>query len=78
MRHRGANYATTAAATTDHHAALAHALGHPDAERALAMAAALGWYWVMRHRYADAVDWIDRALAKAGAPAGSGQRASAR
>jgi hypothetical protein len=34
--------------------------------------------WMMRHRYADAVDWIDRALAKAGAPAGSGQRASAR
>ena len=49
------------------HAALAHALGHPDAERALAMAAALGWYWVMRHRYADAVDWIDRVLAKPGA-----------
>jgi hypothetical protein len=49
------------------HAALAHALCHPDAERALAMAAALGWYWMMRHRYADAVDWIDRALAKPGA-----------
>jgi predicted ATPase/class 3 adenylate cyclase len=49
------------------HAALDHALGHPGAERALAMAAALGWYWVMRHRYADAVDWIDRALAKPGA-----------
>ena len=49
------------------HAALAHALGHPDAERALAMAAALGWYWLMRHRYAEAVDWIDRALAKPGA-----------
>ena len=48
------------------HAALAYALGQPGAERALAMAAALGWYWVMRNRYADAVNWIDQALAKSG------------
>jgi hypothetical protein len=48
------------------HAALALALSHPGAERAEAMTAALGWYWVMRNRYADAVTWIDDALAKAG------------
>ena len=47
-------------------AALAYALGHPGAERALAMGAALGSYWVMRNRYADAVNWIDQALAKPG------------
>jgi predicted ATPase/class 3 adenylate cyclase len=49
------------------HAALAFALSHPGAERALAMAAALGWYWLMRNRYADAVNWIDQSLAKPGA-----------
>ena len=53
------------------HAALAYALGHADAERALAMAAALGRYWVMRNRYADAVNWIDQALSKPGADAHS-------
>jgi hypothetical protein len=26
------------------------------------MAQALGWYWVLRNRYADALEWIDRAL----------------
>jgi hypothetical protein len=26
------------------------------------MAAALGGYWVMRNRYADAVDWVEQAL----------------
>src|SRR3954447_21996834 len=44
------------------HAALGWALAQPSAERALAMAAALGCYWVMRYRYVDAVDWVDRAL----------------
>ena len=33
------------------------------------MAAALGCYWEMRHRYADAVDWIDQALNLPGADA---------
>ena len=33
------------------------------------MAAALGCYWVMRNRYADAVDWIDQALSLPGADA---------
>jgi predicted ATPase/DNA-binding SARP family transcriptional activator len=56
------------------HAALAYALGHPGAERALAMAAALGWYWVMRNRYADAVNWIDQALAKPGVESQSALR----
>ena len=40
-----------------------------DAERALALAAALGCYWIMRNRYADAVDWIDQALSLPGADA---------
>ena len=34
----------------------------PDAKRALELCAALGRYWLLRNRYADAVDWIDRAL----------------
>ena len=29
--------------------------------------AALGWYWLMQDRYADAVDWVDRALGLPGA-----------
>ena len=33
------------------------------------MCAALGWYWLMRDRYADAVDWIDQALSLPGADA---------
>jgi hypothetical protein len=49
-------------------AALRWAAGKPDAGSALAMVAALGWYWDLRERYAtDAVDWIDRALALPGA-----------
>jgi predicted ATPase/class 3 adenylate cyclase len=51
------------------HAALGWAIGQADAERALAMAAALGWYWVMRNRYADAVDWVDPTLNLPGADA---------
>jgi predicted ATPase/class 3 adenylate cyclase len=56
------------------HAALAFALSHPGAERALAMAAALGWYWLIRNRYADAVNWIDQSLAKPGAETHSALR----
>ena len=49
-------------------AALRWAVGRPDAGPALAMVAALGWYWDLRERYAaDAVEWIDRALALPGA-----------
>jgi predicted ATPase len=44
------------------HGALGWAVVQPSAERALAMAAALGSYWVMRNRYADAVNWVDQAL----------------
>ena len=51
------------------HAALAWALRQADAELALAPAAALGCYWTMRNRYADAVDWIDQALNLPGAAA---------
>jgi predicted ATPase/class 3 adenylate cyclase len=48
-------------------AALRWAVGRPDAGPALAMVGALGWYWDLRERYAaDAVAWIDRALALPG------------
>jgi predicted ATPase/class 3 adenylate cyclase len=49
------------------HAALRWAVGQHDAERALAMCVALGWYWFMRDRWADTVEWIDQALLLAGA-----------
>jgi predicted ATPase/class 3 adenylate cyclase len=51
------------------HAALSWAVGQTSAERALEMAIALGWYWLMRSRWTDAVDWIDRALRMRGADA---------
>jgi predicted ATPase/class 3 adenylate cyclase len=44
------------------HAALGWAVAQPSAEHALAMAAALGRYWLMQNRYADAVDWVEQAL----------------
>jgi predicted ATPase/class 3 adenylate cyclase len=44
------------------HAALAHAVGQAGAEPALAMCVALGSYWLMRARYADALEWINQAL----------------
>src|SRR5215217_7367411 len=44
------------------HAGLGWAVSQGSAESALALCAVLGWYWLMRDRYADAVDWIDRAL----------------
>jgi hypothetical protein len=46
--------------------ALRWAAGRPDAGPALTMVAALGSYWLLRNRYADAGDWIDRALAMPG------------
>ena len=39
--------------------------------------AALGLYWMMRDRYADAVDWIDRTLRLPGADATGGTRPGA-
>jgi predicted ATPase/DNA-binding SARP family transcriptional activator len=59
-------------------AALRWTAGRPDAGPALAMVAALGWYWDLRERYAaDAVDWIDRALALPGAENHPAERARA-
>jgi predicted ATPase len=58
------------------HAALEWAMAQPSAERALELAAALGPYWLIRNRYADAVDWVDRALAMAPANAGPALRVS--
>jgi hypothetical protein len=51
------------------HAALAWAIGTAEAERALALTAALGCYWEMRNRYAEALEWIDQALNLPGADA---------
>jgi predicted ATPase/DNA-binding SARP family transcriptional activator len=48
-------------------ASLAWAVRQPSAQPALAMCAALGQYWWMRNRYADAVDWINQALSMPGA-----------
>jgi predicted ATPase/DNA-binding SARP family transcriptional activator len=50
-------------------ASLAWAVRQPTADPALAMCAALGQYWWMRHRYDDAVNWIDQALSMPGADA---------
>jgi predicted ATPase/DNA-binding SARP family transcriptional activator len=57
------------AETDNLHGALAYALGHTDAQRALTITAALGRYWVMRNRDADAVNWVDEALGRPGADA---------
>jgi predicted ATPase len=43
-------------------AALAWAIGRSDAERALALAGALGAYWLMRGRFAEAAAWGEQAL----------------
>jgi hypothetical protein len=43
-------------------AALGWATGQGDAAPALALVAAIGCYWVVRDRFADAVKWVDRAL----------------
>jgi predicted ATPase/class 3 adenylate cyclase len=51
------------------HAALAQAVGQACAEPALAMCVALGRYWRMRARYADALEWINQALNMPGADA---------
>jgi predicted ATPase len=46
------------------HGALAYALGQESAGPALELCAALGSYWLIRDRYADALDAIDQALSK--------------
>jgi predicted ATPase/class 3 adenylate cyclase len=51
------------------HAALGWAIGQANTELGLALVAALGCYWGMRNRYADAVDWVDLALTLPGAGA---------
>jgi predicted ATPase/DNA-binding SARP family transcriptional activator len=62
----------------DFDAALRWAVGRPDAGPALAMVAALCPYWDLRERSAaDAVDWIDRALALPGAEDHPAERARA-
>jgi predicted ATPase/DNA-binding SARP family transcriptional activator len=43
-------------------AALGWAVDNRDRGRAIAAVAAVGRYWWMRDRYADAVSWIDRSL----------------
>ena len=58
-------------------AALAWAIEHRDAERALGLVAALAWYWLTCDRYADAVHWADRALGLPGADAEHVLRAQA-
>jgi len=50
-------------------AAFAWATDERDAERALGLVAAVGWYWLARDRYAYAVEWVDRALGVPGADA---------
>jgi predicted ATPase/DNA-binding SARP family transcriptional activator len=49
------------------HAALRWALDKRRAESAVSLVAALGRYWVMRDRYADAAHWIEQALSIPGA-----------
>jgi predicted ATPase/DNA-binding SARP family transcriptional activator len=51
------------------HAALAWAVVRANAEPALTLAAALGSYWLIRDRYADAVEWIDQVVSLPGADA---------
>jgi len=51
------------------HGALGWAIGQANDELALALVAAVGCYWVMRDRYADALNWVDEALNLPGADA---------
>jgi predicted ATPase len=59
------------------HTSLAWAVRQPDAHAALAMCVAVGQYWWMRHRYDDAVNWIDQALSMPNADAYPALRARA-
>jgi predicted ATPase len=72
QRH-GTDHALRGAGARDHlarldaeidnlHAALGWAVARPSSEQAIALAAALGGYWVTRGRYTDALDRIEQVL----------------
>ena len=65
----GEHLAWLDAETGNLHSALGWAIGQASAERALALVSALSCYWMIRDRYADAVDWVDQALNLRGAEA---------
>jgi predicted ATPase/DNA-binding SARP family transcriptional activator len=50
-------------------AALRYAIGAGDADTAVRLVAALGWYWVLRGNHFEAADWVAEALALPGADA---------
>jgi predicted ATPase/class 3 adenylate cyclase len=79
---RGANrkehLARLIAESDNLHAALRWAIDEARARDALAMVSALGWYWLMRDQYADAVQWIEQTLALPRAEAYPALRARAR
>jgi predicted ATPase/DNA-binding SARP family transcriptional activator len=51
-------------------AALRYAVGAADAETAVRLVAALGWYWTLRGNHAEAAGWLREALALQGSRAG--------
>ena len=51
-------------------AALRYAISAADAETAVRLVAALGWYWTLRGNHAEAASWIREVLALPGADAG--------
>jgi predicted ATPase len=59
------------------HASLHWSVRNGNAEHALAMVAALAWYWLVRDRYADALHWIEQALSVPGAERDPALRARA-
>ena len=79
-QHHGAERALWGAGAREHlarldaeidnlHAALGWAIARSRAELALALAAALACYWIMRDRYTEALDWVEQALNLPGAEA---------
>jgi predicted ATPase/DNA-binding SARP family transcriptional activator len=48
-------------------AALRYAVGYADAETAVRLVAALGWYWTMSGNHAEAAGWLRETLALPGA-----------
>jgi predicted ATPase/DNA-binding SARP family transcriptional activator len=53
----------------DLHAALDWAIRRGEAGPAAALCAALSWYWLIRDRYEDALDWTERVLSLPGVEA---------
>jgi predicted ATPase/DNA-binding SARP family transcriptional activator len=53
-------------------AALRYAVGSADAETAVRLVAALGWYWTMSGNHAEAAGWLRETLALPGADYGEG------